>query len=269
MSSTIASFDGQSGAFDGRAGLPEPACAAIAKAILDLGQVKPGDQLLECGAGTGQIGAWLAREPVSYVGFDLSEGMLDAFRSRLPAGSAATVVLCDGDGPWPAPDGSVRVIFGARSFHLMDTAHVVDETFRVAAPDGATLIVGRVQRDRDGVAARMRRTLHQIMRDRGFALRPGEAHAVQLLDAAVARGATRLEDRVVASWATSESPARSLRGWRDKERVAGLHPPAAEKASILDEVEAWAAETFGALEPERASEDRFILQAVSIGAPRQ
>jgi SAM-dependent methyltransferase len=268
VSSPIASFDGQSGAFDGRAGLPEAACAAIAAAILDLGNLKPGDHLLECGAGTGQIGAWLAREAVSYVGFDLSEGMLDAFRSRLPAGSTATVVLCDGDGRWPAADGSVRVVFGARSFHLMSTEHVVDETCRVAAPDGAALIVGRVQRDRDGVAARMRRTLHQIMRARGFELRPGEAHAGQLLDACVARGATRLEDRVVASWTSAESPARSLRGWREKERVAGLHPPPAEKAAILDEVEAWARETFGALEPERASEDRFILQAVSIGAPR-
>ncbi len=270
MQPGAASFDGQAGGFDERAGLPEPACAAIAAAVASLGEMRPGDTILECGAGTGQIGIWLAQLDAAYIGFDLSSAMLGAFRRRAEASAArVTLVEADGDGRWPAGDGRVRVVFGARAFHQMGTEHTVGEAYRVAAAEGATLIVGRVQRDREGVASAMRRSLRQVMRARGLEPRRGDQHAGHLLDACAARGGTRLDDRSVASWPAAASPARSLRAWRGKEGLGGLHPTPKEKASILDEVEAWAESALGPLESEQASEDRFVLQAVRIRADIQ
>ncbi len=260
-----ASFDGQAAAFDERAGIPEPARGAIADAVLALGRVGVGDTILECGAGTGQVGEHLSAHPgINYIGFDLSAPMLEAFQRRLPPESAARLVCADGDGPWPAADRSVRVVLGIRTFHLMRLDHVVREAMRVAAPDGAVFVAGRTRRNPDGVATRMRRAVRQAVKARGYAPREGEQNTWALLDALVEQGASPLDDVVAARWPTRESPARSLAAWRDKEGLAGVGLDTDEKAAILADVAAWASSTFGDLDTEHPSEEQFILHAVRI-----
>ncbi|MEM7761176.1 MAG: class I SAM-dependent methyltransferase, partial [Cyanobacteria bacterium P01_A01_bin.40] len=68
-------FDDQAKTFETRTGLSESTCQAIVKTALELAEIKPNSQVVEVGAGTGQIGQWFASKSVQYLGFDLSEGM--------------------------------------------------------------------------------------------------------------------------------------------------------------------------------------------------
>ena len=88
-------FDGQAEAFDRRAGLLPALCRQIAATVVELGGGETADLVVEAGAGTGEIGVWLAAQR-RYVGFDLSSGMLRQFRDRL-AGSTAGCLLVRAD----------------------------------------------------------------------------------------------------------------------------------------------------------------------------
>jgi ubiquinone/menaquinone biosynthesis C-methylase UbiE len=68
-------FDDQAAIFDQRAGLPVEYCRAIASAVVEIGQLAPGDLILEVGPGTGLISQWFSA-PIRYVGIDKSAGML-------------------------------------------------------------------------------------------------------------------------------------------------------------------------------------------------
>src|SRR5215471_1838734 len=158
-------FDMQAETYDQRVGLPEQDCQAIVQAVLALAQAQQHDLLLEIGAGTGMIGTWFARLPLRYVGLDLSRGMLNAFRQRLAGDSGTPLLLqADGNAPWPLADATVRLIFSSRVLHLLNLPHVVHESLRVARPEGASLIIGRVQRQDDHVAAVMQREMQRLLR---------------------------------------------------------------------------------------------------------
>ncbi|HEX5499752.1 MAG TPA: hypothetical protein VFX03_11010, partial [Thermomicrobiales bacterium] len=63
-----ADFDEQALLYDARAGLPPAAGAAVARAVLAAADAGPADLVVEIGAGTGEIGADLARLAGRYVG---------------------------------------------------------------------------------------------------------------------------------------------------------------------------------------------------------
>src|SRR5262245_6409789 len=105
MALATRSFDEQAGAFDQRAGMPASVSHAIATELVHLAQLGPGDVVLEVGAGTGQIGLALSQQSVSYVGFDLSIGMLEVFnRRRRGTGRPVSLIAADGDKRWPVGD---------------------------------------------------------------------------------------------------------------------------------------------------------------------
>jgi hypothetical protein len=161
-------------------------------------------------------------------------------------------------------DQSTRVVYGARVFHLLNTKHLVAEVLRVGAPPFVTVIAGRIRRKPEGIFADMRRALRKAMIARGHEPRRGDEHIETLVDAFVKVGGKRLEDRVVAKWSQPSSPARSLAAWRAKEGLGGLELPAAEQASILREVEIWAANEYPDLNVEEPSEVEFVLHSVRL-----
>src|SRR6478609_9154678 len=76
------SFDDQALHYDERAGLPSDVGDLVARSIVRHAGAGPSDLVLELGAGTGEIGAHLARLPVRYVGVDSSATMLERFRKK-------------------------------------------------------------------------------------------------------------------------------------------------------------------------------------------
>ena len=257
-------FDGQAGFFEKRAGLPEDCCRDIAKAVLAIAETGPEDLLVEVGAGTGQLGRWFGA-PFRYVGLDLSAGMLNEF-SRYPDGDSASrlLVQADANASWPLADGAVRVIFSSRTMHLLNQDHVAREIHRVASSAGATLILGRVERDPESVRARMSKEMNERLRAHGFAARRGERQNRKLFELCSRSGAVALEPLPVASWTTIASPRQSLDSWRSKQGLGGLSVPDEIRAEVLRELEGWAEEEFGGLNREFESEETYVLKSVRL-----
>jgi SAM-dependent methyltransferase len=250
-------FDGQAGLFERRAGLPEAYCRAIAKKVIEIGEAKSGDLIVEIGSGTGQIGQWFEAS-VRYAGFDLSAGMLKECIRRLD------LIQADANASWPLADGVARVIFSSRAVHLLDQGHVALEVFRVAASTGATLILGRVERKPESVRARMAKEMNERLRRHGLVGRRGERQNRKLFELCCGRGAVALEPVVVAQWRILASPRQSLDSWHGLAGLGGLPVPAPTRAEILRELEGWAEEVFGGLDQEFESEETYVLKSLRM-----
>ena len=253
-------FDAQAAEFDRRVGLPEEDCRGIAAAVLSLAGIDgSGGRVVEIGAGTGMIGRWFLDHPVRYAGLDLSRGMLEVFRRRVPDG--APLVQADGARMWPFPDGSLRAVFSSRAIHLLPLEHVVEELFRTAAP-GAACVLGWVERDPESVKARMSREMQRRLRELGFPAR--SAGSRRVLKACRERGAADLPKTVVARWPARHHARRSLEDWRSKDGLGGIVLPPGVQDEVLRGLEAWAEETFGGLDTALETEDAYVLEGVRL-----
>lgn len=255
-------FDGQAAQFDERAGLSVTQCQRIAAAVREVSGLHATDWLLEIGAGTGQLGVWLAARG-RYLGFDYSAEMLRTFRQRLAQqGGGAALLQADGNQPWPLADGCARVLFSSRALHLLDAAHVVRESFRVAHPAGATLLIGRVEREPESVRAQMAQAMRQFLRQAGYAGRGGQQRA--LLARFVAGGGVVSAPVPVVSWTMTASPRQSLRAWQQLPGLGGIAVPPAVRQQVLTELEAWAQTNFGSLDAVSTSTEVYFLNPVRL-----
>ena len=265
MNNRPATFDAQAATFDRRAGFSEQHCQAIAQAVLTLAAAMPGDLVFEIGAGTGMLGTWLARPLLRYVGLDLSRAMLAAFHRRLSSPSPMSLLLqADGAHRWPLADGAVRVIFSSRAVHLLDLVHVVNESFRVAQPDGASLIIGRIQRSPGSLPTMLQQAMQRLLRQQGFSSHAGEQHQRQLLATFMQRGGTVLEPVVVVRRTVTRTPWQSIEAWQSKPGLAGLDVPPVVQRAVLDELRSWAQSVFGDLHREVSCEEAYVLQGVGL-----
>ncbi|HEV7517072.1 MAG TPA: class I SAM-dependent methyltransferase [Thermoanaerobaculia bacterium] len=258
-------FDPQARDFDRRVILTEADGRAIAAAVIELAGLRPGERLLEIGAGTGTIGRWFLERPlrpVHYVGLDLSRGMLEVFRQR--QGTARGLVQADGAAPWPLPVGAARAVFSSRAIHLLPQEHVVGELLRVTAPEGGACVLGWVERPPESVKGRMSRRMRELLRERGFS--PRSAGGRRLLEALRQRGAEELPRTVVVRWPIRHSPRESLANWRGKVGLGGIVLPPGVQEEILARLETWAGETWGDLEAAPASEESYVLEGARLPA---
>lgn len=258
-------FDRQAATFDARAGLSEPVARQLAAALIEYAGLRPGDPVFEVGAGTGEIGIWLCRAGLRYRGIDLSGPMLEVFRRGADElGVVAELSQADANEPWPVDDGSVRLIFGSRSLHLLDPEHVVAEAFRAAAPEGAVLCVGRRERDDDSLRRRIRQKMRHLLAESGIQGRDNEAGSRTLLRACRERGAVELPERIAVVWQAAHTARAAIDAWRGKEGLAGVDVPPAIKSRILNQLETWADQTFGDLDAPIESQEQYILHGVRI-----
>ncbi|MBV9211990.1 MAG: class I SAM-dependent methyltransferase, partial [Acidobacteria bacterium] len=136
---------------------------------------------------------------------------------------------------------------------------------RVAASDGATLVIGRVGRERESVRAQMSREMNRRLRERGFEGRGGGEHANRkLFDACLRRGAKVLEPQIVSRWQVTSSPRESITSWRSLASLGGLPVPAQIRQEILTELERWAEKEFGSLDAESESTETYMLNPLQI-----
>ncbi|HKG97243.1 MAG TPA: methyltransferase domain-containing protein [Pyrinomonadaceae bacterium] len=262
-------FDNQATAFEQRAGLPEHYCRDIAASIIEIGQVRRGDLIVEIGPGTGQIAQWL-QQTSAYIGFDLSNGMLRESQRRLSHNAAnRSLIQADANASWPLTSRSARVMFSSRALHLLNQEHVASEVFRIASEDGASLILGRVKRDRDSVRARMAKEMIERLHQHGFEGRRGERENQKLIESCCRRGAEDLGVTDIAQWRVSTSPRQSVESWRCLSGLGGVKVPAQTRDEILNEMEAWAEKEFGGLDREIESEEKYVLRSLRIPAVQE
>jgi ubiquinone/menaquinone biosynthesis C-methylase UbiE len=265
MNKRPAVFDAQATTFDQRAGFSDSHSQAIVHAVLRLAEVEPGELVCEVGAGTGRLGTWFVRAARRYIGLDVSYPMLAAFRQRLPSPSPLALLLqADGNQPWPLADGTVKVIFSSRAVHLFALAHVVDESCRVAKPDGASLIVGRIQRPADSLPTLMQQAMRRLLRQQGYAGHAGEQHQRQLLAGFAQRGGTVLDPVVIVRRTVIRTPWQSIEAWQSKLGLAGLDVSPVVQRAILEELCVWAQSTFGDLKCEVTCDEAYVLQGVKL-----
>jgi hypothetical protein len=192
--------------------------------------------------------------------------MLGEFKKRLAERDvpAAMLVRADAAGSWPLANATVRLIFSSRALHLLPVGHIVSEVFRTAGPDGATLLIGRVERDRTSVRARMAREMMQRLRNRGFEAHQGERQTQKLSEACRIRGAQVMEPVAVATWMVSTAPRQSIDSWRLLKGLGGVPVPEAIREQILNELELWAEQNLGGVDAAVESRETYVLRPLRI-----
>lgn len=258
------SFEKQAPLFEARAGLDDAVERAVADAVLRLGRLAADDSLLEIGAGTGEIGRFLAAAAPRYIGLDSSPAMLAEFTPRLPEGADATLIEADADRAWPLEDDAVALIFGSRVFHLLDGEHLVTEARRVGRRSGFLLLAGRIRRADDAPKELARQKMRALLEARGEAPRPTERRRRKLWDRAAELGGVPIAPVAAARWPVTATVADAVAGWRAKDSLGGVTPPAAVRAAVLDELDRWA-DDLGAA-GRITSEETYILEGVRFAA---
>lgn len=257
---TRSTFDEQAIDFDRRAGLPGAAVVAI---VDHLTRLAYSGRIVEIGCGTGQIGAALAEHSAAYVGLDLSLAMLAVFGRR----SRAPRLAADASQPWPLRSGSARLIFASRAAHRLDLKTLGREVARLAEPGGALFALGRVERPEGSVRKSLRRELQRLLGRRGLKERGGRAGHRAALDAVRAQFPDDAEDlpaQSVASWDVEERPAAILNAWRSKSGLGGHDVAPDLQRELLDALESFARERFGALDAVYPSTETYEIAGVRL-----
>jgi ubiquinone/menaquinone biosynthesis C-methylase UbiE len=225
-------YEDQAATFDERAAIPAEAGESVAAAVAEIAGLRQGDTLLEVGAGTGMLGLPLIGRPIRYIGFDRSPAMLAVFRKKLEeARLCAELLVADGNGRWPAEDGSVAAIFSARAIHLIDVNHAVAETARVLRPEEGWLILGRVHRPDNSVKPALRRQMRKLLEEEGYSGRDHDAHVEAIFSTLEAIGGERAAS---PNCGTLDAEARSARldhGVAGEEGLRRLRYPGGSKGA--------------------------------------
>lgn len=264
----MVSFDGQAADFDLRAGLPVGVARRIAAALAELVPTRSG-VVLDLGAGTGQIGEHLsrgcgARRSSRYLGMDISGPMLAVFRRRLGSGAAARLVQADAGVPWPIASGRIHLVCLSRAAHLLPLAVLVDEALRVACPEGAVIVFGRVASEPESLRAVLRRQMRRLLAEHGVEGRQAGEAQRKIAAALAQRGSEALPLQTAASWTVVHRAADALAAWRAKAGLAGRAVTPEIQQSVLHRLEDWIRESYGSLDVERDATERYELAAIRL-----
>ena len=224
--------------FDAHRGLPVGVPEAI-RAAVRRAAGQPAPRILDLGCGSGRIGLPFVAAGDDYVGADLSSGMLREFRQR----AAARLVQADGQAlPFrgAAFDAVLLIqVFGG----MRGWRKVIAEARRVLGRAGS-LILGRTSMPADGIDARMKRELADILRGLGMERDRQNARddIVQSLD----QDAASRESVTAATWSGRRTPRGFIERHGSGARFSAL--PQDVKARALRDLGAWAVTAFGSLD---------------------
>jgi SAM-dependent methyltransferase len=224
--------------------------------------LQPEDLVLELGAGTGEIGAHLARLPVRYVGIDNSAEMLQLFRDKLGE-RPASLLLADASQVWPLDDDAAAVVFASRVIHLLDAEHIARETARVCRPRG-WLMLGRVLRDEDGVKERLRRRRLELLQQAGVGPLRGREGGRRVVERLQVAGGESMGRRVVAEWSGAISPAEVIADWASLSRMGSVAVDPIRRQEILVELQDWARAELGDLNRPETYWERYAIDCVRL-----
>jgi ubiquinone/menaquinone biosynthesis C-methylase UbiE len=253
-------YDAIAPAFDRRRALPDGVPEAIRDAVLRAG-LPPLPRLLDLGAGSGRIGRPFVQAGDDYTAVDRSFGMLRTFAGRLPAAR-----LAQANGAClPFADASFDVVLLVQVLRGVPRwRQLLTDTLRVLRPDGA-LIAGRVIAPDDGIDARMKTRLAEILAGMDtYPYRDNPRNAAMAWLASSLPAPTVL---TAAAWLAARTPRGFLERHGGGARFSTLPEPVKQEA--LRRLAAWAIEECGSLDIARAENYRFELtiHRVQPGTP--
>jgi SAM-dependent methyltransferase len=116
---------------------PEPWEWERRRALL-IGEVRPGERVLDLGCGAGRFVAALREAGADPVGVELAEAALERARVNAPG---ADLRLVEADGSLPLEHASVDLVWCSEVLeHVPDTAHLLLEVRRVLRPGGRLVV---------------------------------------------------------------------------------------------------------------------------------
>lgn len=120
-----------------RLGYPD----ALIERIVAAAGVRPGDAVLDLGAGPGLLAIAFARAGMAVTAVDPEPEMLAALRSAA-ADAGATIDIRQGSSfEMPQGIGPFRLVAIGRAFHWMDRSATLDDLDRLVGPGGAIALV--------------------------------------------------------------------------------------------------------------------------------
>lgn len=200
---------------------------------------------MDLGAGTGRIGWCFVTADDDYIGVDLSFGMLHAFATRTDLPPARALLLAQADGlrlPFPAASFDAVLLMQVLSASG-DWRALLAETIRVLRVAGS-LIVGRTVAPEDGIDARMKQKLDEILAAMGV-----PPYRQQATDAALAwlsHTAQSSHGVVATSWTAERTPRQFLERHSSGARFSAL--PVSVRTAALQQASEWATTRFGSLD---------------------
>jgi ubiquinone/menaquinone biosynthesis C-methylase UbiE len=257
-------FDAQANAYNERTGFPDEAVDPIVAAICDMAPDLGDAVLMELGAGTGTLGAALAKRAGTYLGMDRSSAMLNQIASSGGQPPGMNRLVGDASTTWPVQSGAVQCFFTSRALHLFDLDNVCSEVQRTADPAGAIFLVGRIERDPESPPAMLRREMRRHLLEAGHQAHDGQRAWQQLETVLCGWSGQRQPPRTAAQWRRYRSPAQMLSAWENKPGLAGLTLPGEAKASILSRVRDWAINRYNDLDKPCETQESYVLQGISF-----
>jgi ubiquinone/menaquinone biosynthesis C-methylase UbiE len=248
----MSSFDMLADRFELYRPLPRPALVAIRNALLGEGRIDPGARLLEVGCGTGRIGAEFNHASDNYFGIDLSMEMLREF-SRKELARRPNLVHGDGN---LLPFRN-QVFTAVLLMHVLGAGNwraLLVESQRVLQKHGL-LAIGKTETPADGIDARMRDRLAELVAGMGMAEPSRDRSKMnEWLRAASSRCLT-IE---AARWNVNRTPRDFFLRKRSAPRFESL--PENVKETALQALEDWTEHTIGPLDAPLSETHSFCLE---------
>jgi ubiquinone/menaquinone biosynthesis C-methylase UbiE len=253
----MSAYDAAAPTFERHRALPDGVPRAVRAAVL-AALAAPAPRLLDIGAGTGRFGRSFAAAGDDYVGVDRSLSMLREFAQR--AQQRPPLAQADGEN-LPFRDGTFDAVLMVQVFGGMHGwRRVLAEARRVLRPRGV-LLIGRVAAPADGLDARLKQRLVELLAARHIAV--DRKNVLEDVERSLAGTAAR-RTVTVATWSAERTPRRYLDRQRTGARFAALSAAAAEDA--LAALADWATSTFGGLDAAVHEPHAFELQIFTFAA---
>jgi len=260
----MSAYDAAASTFERHRALPDAVPRAVRAAVL-AALPTPAPRLLDLGAGTGRFGRPFAAAGDDYVGIDLSFGMLHEFAGRTePGRPPPRLAQADGE-RLPFADASFDAVLMIHVFGGMrGWRRVLGEARRVLHPRGA-IVIGRSVAPYDGLDARMKHRLQQLLAEGGVEAGPQNRREHALHDLA---SAAQDHARVVAArWSAARTPRAFLDRHRTGARFSAL--PGEVRDATLELLADWATATFGSLDAASSEPHAFELDVFTFASEAQ